>query len=230
MFPAFLQAQENRKGSWLPDGNPLEGNQEITAFLKSLGGSFRPMLVRYDGSVVCEKATFQQGKASLRSSEWSCDLKPVKSHWEVLDLDICFKVDKGELQSGGVAVAFDFKDWSRDNFVLIPAYVYNGNRFNVETNGYCSPYPKHYLYNKEVLTQLFANNPRLALEENTPGKIEGLTGNASTTAMCFFSPSKKVGIHLVVSTTLRIWRSWNICRRECDAKRGFICRDRTRRT
>ena len=44
MFPAFLQAQENRKGSWLPDGNPLEGNQEITAFLKSLGGSFRPML------------------------------------------------------------------------------------------------------------------------------------------------------------------------------------------
>lgn len=109
MFPAFLQAQENRKGTWLPDGNPLEGNQEITSFLKSLGGSLRPMLVGYDRSVVCEKATFRQGKAKMHSSEWSCDVKPVKSHRDVLDLDISFKVDKGELQSGGVAVAFDFR-------------------------------------------------------------------------------------------------------------------------
>lgn len=191
LFPAQTFSQENRQGSWLPEVEPAEESREITAFLKSLQGSFRPLLVSYDGSVVREKATFRQGKAQMRSSEWSCDLKSIQSNRNELELDICFKIDKGELQSGGVAVAFDFKDWSRDNFVLIPAYVYNGNRFNVETNGYCSPYPEHYLYNKEVPTQLFANNPRLALAENTPGKIEGLTGNASTPAMCFYSPSRK---------------------------------------
>ncbi|MDE5677827.1 MAG: hypothetical protein K2G02_09275 [Phocaeicola sp.] len=119
-----------RKGSWLPEAESAEESQEITAFLKSLQGSFRPILVSYDGSVVCEKVIFQQGKATLHASEWSCYLKPEKSNWDVLDLEVCFNVDKGELQSGGVAVAFDFKDWSRDNFVLIPAYVYNGNRFN----------------------------------------------------------------------------------------------------
>ena len=191
LISTAVVAQDNLKGSWMPDTEQTGDFKQITAFLKSLGGSFRPMLVSYDGSVVREKVVFNQGKATLHTSEWSCDLKPVKPNRDVLDLEICFNVDKGELQSGGVAVAFDFKDWSRDNFVLIPAYVYNGNRFNVETNGYCSPYPKHYLYNKEVPTQLFANNPRLALAKNIPGKIEGLTGNASTSAMCFFSPSKK---------------------------------------
>lgn len=191
IFPTLLLAQENRKGSWLPEVESARDYQEITAFLKSLGGSFRSMLVGYDKSVVREKVVFSQGKAKMHSSEWSCDLKSVKSNRDVLDLDICFKIDKGELQSGGVAVAFDFKDWSRDNFVLIPACVYNGNRFNVETNGYLSPYPNYYLYNKDVPSQLFANNPRLAFAENTPGKIEELTGNASTPAMCFYSPTKK---------------------------------------
>lgn len=135
LISTAVVAQDNLKGSWMPDTEQTGDFKQITAFLKSLGGSFRPMLVSYDGSVVREKAVFNQGKATLHTSEWSCDLKPVKPNRDVLDLEICFNVDKGELQSGGIAVAFDFKDWSRDNFVLIPAYVYNGNRFNVETNG-----------------------------------------------------------------------------------------------
>lgn len=191
MFPAFLQAQENRNGSWLPEVESTEDFKEITTFLNSLNGSFRPMLVGYDGVVIDEKVVFHNGKANLGNSVWSCSLKQLPSERDNFTFDIHFKVDKGELKSGGVAVAFDFKDWSRDNFVLIPAYVYNANRFNVETNGYLAPYPKYYLYNKDVPGQLFSNNPRLALAENTPGKIEGLTGNASTPAMCFYSPSKK---------------------------------------
>lgn len=191
LISTAVVAQDNLKGSWMPDTEQTGDFKQITAFLKSLNGSFRPMVVGYDGTLIEEKEVFHNGKATMRSSLWSCDLKHCKSEKDALMFDLTFKVDKGELASGGVAVAFDFKDWSRDNFVLIPGCVYNANRFNVETNGYAGPYPASYLYNKNVPSQLFANNPRLAFAENTRGKIEELTGNASTPAMCFYSPSKK---------------------------------------
>lgn len=191
LISATMKAQENRKGSWMTDTKQSDDFKEITTFLKSLNGSFRPMVVDYDGTVINEKAVFSNGKANIGSSEWRCELKRFKSDFNTFVFDINFKVDKGRLESGGIAVAFDFKDWSRNNYVLIPAYVYNANRFNVETNGYLGPYPEYYFYNKNVPGQLFANNPRLSLAENIPGKIEGLTGNASTPAMCFYSPAKK---------------------------------------
>lgn len=55
IFLTSFFAQDNQKGSWLSEAESTEESQEITAFLKSLQGSFRPMLVSYDGSVVCGK-------------------------------------------------------------------------------------------------------------------------------------------------------------------------------
>lgn len=78
-------------------------------------------------------------------------------------------ITEGELKSGGVALAFDCTGWSRENYVLMAAYVYNGNRFHVETNGYMTLYPSYYYYNKNV-PLLFFNSPRL-YEERSASKI-----------------------------------------------------------
>ena len=192
ILPLFsVKAQENRRGSWLPD-TPVEiKNCELTSFLKSLNGNFRPLVVSFNDNIIQQKSTFNEHKTHIASSDWSYQLNILKQEKDMCRFNIQFKVENGELENGGVAVAFDFKNWSRDNFVLIPAYVYNGNRFNVETNGYMAPYPQSYIYNKHVPSQLFANNPRLSFIQNEPSKIEGLTGNASTPALCFYSPKKE---------------------------------------
>lgn len=151
----------------------------------------RPMVVSYNGTAVKSKNVLCAGSNQVGNCVWHCEMKSTASANNMLDFHLSIGLEQGEMTDGGVAVAFDFSSWSRNNFVLIPAYVYGGNRFNVETDGYMGAYPKHYINCKDVSAQLFSNSPRLALSPNTPGKIEGLTGNASTPAICFYSPSKK---------------------------------------
>jgi hypothetical protein len=203
--------QDNRKGTWLPDSkvkNRDKTIEQVNDFLKTLEGSFRPMVCGYDSVVLASSAVFENGTAKLRNSAWICKivLSKVASQPDAMDLDLTFKLSGGELKSGGVAVAFDFMNWSRSNYVLVPGIVYNGNRFQVETNGYMAPYPKNYYYNKNV-PLLFSNSPRLSLKEGIPAKIEALTGNAATPAMCFFSPERQRGFILLTEQQTRFGNS-----------------------
>lgn len=149
------------------------------------------MVVCYNGTIIHSKTTLRPGRNQVGDAVWDCQLEKTSASSDAFDFHLRIGLTHGHLADGGIAVAFDFTSWSRDNFVLIPAYVYNGNRFNVETDGYMGAYPAHYVSRKEVPAQLFSNSPRLALAPNTAGKIEGLTGNASTPALCFYSPTKK---------------------------------------
>ena len=40
-----------------------------------------------------------------------------------------FTLTGGTAHAAGVALAFDFTRWKRENYVLVPAVIYNGNRF-----------------------------------------------------------------------------------------------------
>jgi hypothetical protein len=162
------RAQDNRKGTWLPDSkvnNRDKTIEQVNDFLKSLEGSFRPMVCSYDDVVLTSTTVFNNGWAKAGNSSWECKISrnKVAGQPDALDLDLAFKISEGELVSGGVAVAIDFLNWSRSNYVLVPGIVYNGNRFQVETNGYMAPYPKNYYYNKNV-PLLFSNSPRLSLK------------------------------------------------------------------
>ena len=207
----LVKAQENRKGSWLPElnlKNPDKSVAKVNDFLKTLKGNFRPMVCSYDDVVLTSSTIFNNGSAKLGNSTWECKIgqKKVTGQPDALDLDLTFKLSEGELKSGGVAVAFDFRDWNRSNYVLVPGIVYNGNRFHVETNGYMAPYPKNYYYNKNV-PLLFSNSPRLSLKEGIPSKIEALTGNAATPAMCFFSHDRQRGFILLAEQKTRFGNS-----------------------
>ena len=137
----LVDAQDNRKGSWLPeDGKvsvPDRKSTKVSDFLKSLHGCLRPIVCEYEDVVLKSAKGFKKGKAQAQTSSWSCHINEttVADCPDALDLDVTFMITGGELESGGVALAFDFTGWSRENYVLMPAYVYNGNRFHVETNG-----------------------------------------------------------------------------------------------
>jgi hypothetical protein len=114
--------------------------REVNRFLQSDGGSMRLLVCRYDGPVVLETKPFQEGKLVTPDSEWSSTIiyNPVPGDHDAVDLTIVFRLDKGKSVSSGVAVAFDFNQWNADNYLMIPASVYNGNRNKIVNRSYAS--------------------------------------------------------------------------------------------
>jgi hypothetical protein len=196
--------------TWLPVGKMAETKADpmtapIDAFLKSLGGNLRPLACWYSGNRLAASRTFAKGKLQMPGSQWSCQIKttPVADDKSALDLVASFKLADGTANSAGVAIAVDFTTWSRDNYVLVPAVVYNGNRFHTVGNSYMPPYTKE-MYKNPKLPLTMSDNPRLSVEPGQPGKIELLTGNAATPAICFFSPSLKRGFILLADQKSRL--------------------------
>ena len=52
------------------------------------------------------------------------------------DYRLIWTVTMGQVESASVGVVFEFKDWSPENFVLVPAAVYDGNRFDIKRISY----------------------------------------------------------------------------------------------
>ena len=200
-------------GTWLANaGAPLKAADAAAApvdeFLKSLGGRIRPLACWYSGARLALSRPFSEGALKAEQSVWRCDLqaRKVAAEPEALDLTLTFKLAEGSVPSAGVAAAFDFGGWSRDNYVLVPAAVYGGNRFRVVNSGYNARHPQSDLYDKHA-SLLFSDSPRLACAPGQASKIEMLTGNASTPALCFFSPAQKRGFILLTEQRTRFGNS-----------------------
>ena len=135
---------------------------------------------------------FVAGELRTPDTRWTSEVRatPVAGEPDALDLAITFKLAEGMAKSAGVAVAFDFADWSTNNYVLIPASVYNGNRNRIEYRGYCTGFNPEDFYNKD-LPVTHGDVPRLELEPGKPSKIEVNASNATTPAMCFYNPQAK---------------------------------------
>ena len=65
------------------------------------------------------------------TDEWSIttEKKVVSVDGNTLEYTVTFKLTKGYEKSTDVLVELDFENWSKDNYVLLPAAAYNGNRF-----------------------------------------------------------------------------------------------------
>src|SRR5665647_2427023 len=113
---------QNALSSWLPaDGKKTDTkNPVIEKLMKSLDGQIRPMLCTYEGTSIASKNIFEKGKQLVVSnSVWTsrCLISEVKSSKEEsIDLKYIFQLKKGDLASAGVAVAFDFFNWSIQNY------------------------------------------------------------------------------------------------------------------
>ncbi len=177
-------------------GNPTAGTW--LPLIPVAKDEMRPLVCWYDGSKLAATQTFSNGIVQTPASRWACDIKEqrVAGEPEARDLTVTFKLAEGVAKSAGVAVAFDFADWSTRNYVLVPAVVYDGNRFHTIGHGYNPAYPQWMFFNPK-LPLTISDDPRLSIEPDTASKIELLTGNAATPAMCFYSPSEKRGFILL---------------------------------
>lgn len=175
--------------------NPAAGNT-INRAIKELAGELSFQVWQYDSSKTTKKHIIpigagKSGRLQIENSTWRCDItESLPSKDGSIKAEAKFKLEKGSLRSSGIAVTFDFADWSTGNYVMIPAIVYNGNRFRTIYGGYMPVYPADMYYNKNCPLS-FSDDPRLAMNAGDPSKIELSTSNASTPAMTFFSPTKK---------------------------------------
>ncbi len=200
-FPYFIislilifQAAYSRSQSvsWLPETENHESTSVISELLSPLNGKIRFVICKYDGSTLAQKNDFVGNRISIDGAEWQYLLATTKksSQKDALDISVTFKLLKGEMKSAGVAIAFDFNNWSTGNYTLIPASIYNGNRNKIEKRGYCTGYDQEDFYNKNI-PQITTELPQLSPLPDVASKIEVSSCNSATPALCFFSPLYK---------------------------------------
>lgn len=162
----------------------------IDKHLESIDGRIQVSVQKYMGTELFEEHTANAAQPQLPPG-WEIDLsaRPVKGEPAALDIIATFKLRTGNSPSTAVSVSFDFTSWSRSNYTLVPAIVYNGNRYKSIGNGYNPDYTADMYYNLNVPLTI-SNNPRLEMEDSVPSLIELETANTATPSMSFYAPGK----------------------------------------
>lgn len=102
---------------------------------------------------------------------------------------------KRAMENAGVAVAFDEYDWTSDNFVMIPAVVYNGNRQRIVNREYATGLDKSDYFRKDLA--LTSNPiPQLSPEFGAKSRIEVNVSNTATPLIAYLDRSREMGTFL----------------------------------
>ena len=189
--------------------------------LKELQGTMSFQVWEYDSCRIKHKHSILAAHSKtvtpqIEHSTWKCDVtqSPVNKDGSVV-VTAKFKVEKGSMPSSAVAVTFDFDGWATENYVMIPAIVYNGNRLRAIPGGYMPAYPPDMYYNRNSPLAM-SDNPRLALNAGEPSRMELSTSSAATPAMTFFSPSTKRGFVLLTDQQTALGNSGLIVEENSD--------------
>lgn len=97
-----------------------------------------------------------------------------------------FKFTDADLKDGAICSVLEFSKWSTDNYLLLPAAAYNGNRFESRR----IPYSPKLIDERDIdprQPMIISDVPRLNIHEG-PSRIQERSGSLSTPAIGFFSP------------------------------------------
>ncbi|OQP63919.1 hypothetical protein A3860_23615 [Niastella vici] len=182
--------------------------ESVNKFLEPLNGIVQYNIETFSGTDLVSRRTFPGNQLNTGSAVWALNLvtKPVPGQPDAIDVTAGFTLQKGQATATAVSISIDFGQWSRTNYVMVPAVVYNGNRYRSIGNGYNPPYPKDMFYNPQAPLTI-SNNPRLSVEEGKPAVIELQTGNAATPAMCFLAATTKKGFILLTEQQTKFGNS-----------------------
>jgi hypothetical protein len=182
--------------------------QALNRLLEPIRGAMQCSIETYTGTTLKTRKIFREEKLQTDAGQWLLQTaaQPVTGRPEALDVTVDFELTEGASPATAVRVAFDFAQWSRNNYVMVPAIVYNGNRYRSIGNAYNPPYPEDMFYNPRVPLTI-SDNPRLSVNAGTASSIELQTGNAATPAMCFYSPATRKGFIFLTEQQTRFGNS-----------------------
>jgi hypothetical protein len=166
----------------------------FTKFQKKL--NMRIRLSAFDGSseykyITSDISTEEDLSQTINFADATWDIMflftNVSNNPNIIDGTATFTVKEG--CASGVAAAVEWLPtaWSRDNFVMLPAAAYNGNRYPcryykyppmVHEQGDCG------LGSPDLLTDV----PRLNFIDGEPSRIQILTGDITTPCITYYDP------------------------------------------
>jgi len=212
-----------QKSSWLgksDDKSIIHQSKSVNELLKQINGNMRMVLCKYDGSRLIQKNTFTDSILKMAASEWECHISTVNypKEKDAIEISVSFKITKGVEKGMGVAVAFDFTDWSVQNYVFAPAVLYGGNRFKIEDVGY-----PPYIYNpanRPLDMPVTTTNILHLNKDGSSAKVEMLTGNCATPMMAFYNPGNQRAFILITGQETRFGNSGMIVEENMDSKQA----------
>jgi len=171
--------------------------------MNGIGCSIAFKLTQYEGvnpirSAACEWAqSSDEQQLRLDETLWNVRYawQPVASNEDAIDYEATFKVVKGAVNEANVSVGLKLDRWSQDNYLLMPAAAYNGNRFRVSEQQYPPMLEREDEIGVDIPTTI-TDVPRLHLEEGS-SKIELRTGDLATPAVGCYLHSQKKGLLLL---------------------------------
>jgi hypothetical protein len=188
--------------TWLPAADSATPSI-ADSFLKSLHGRMRILGCWYEGNQLRASSPFSGGRLVASDSVWTCEVLESASATNAaeFDLELKFRMTSGGTKAAGVAVAFDFTPWTTDNYVLVPAQLYGGNRHRILPLDY-----PPYIHNPEerpldmpvTTTNILHLNP-----DGSHAKVEMNSGNVATPMLSFFNPEEKRGFILLAEQGTR---------------------------
>lgn len=135
---------------------------------------------------------------------WQCIKTGKKVNTKSTDMSYTFQLAKGSAKAAGVAINFSFDQWSTDNYVIMPAAVYNGNRFEVLKYTYPPLFKKEDY--KVDMPITITDIPRLN-KYSGESKLELNTGDMTTPSIGVYFPKTKKGIWILTDQATELGNS-----------------------
>ena len=159
---------------------------------------------QYDGqryNLLVNQTKFQLDKGlqqkSYLGSGWEITSKAsfVAGGSDAVDYTVTFKCKSGRLNQGSVSVDLEADNWSENNYVLLPAAAYNGNRYPSRRLRYS---PKLYdVKDIGIDKPIIINDVPKLSESGGVSRIQERSGSMSTPAVGFTSSVEKKGVWLL---------------------------------
>ena len=171
-------------------------------------------IAHFDGSrLLGEKAASFDEDSGLQSTligereSWSIDTEILEKQEQkgIYHFKVKFTLDRGESLQTSVGIRLAFGDWLRENYVMMPAAAYNGNRFEVREMSY----PPQLFDARDLRTDiptLISDVPRLNIGAG-PSRLQQLTGDLATPAMGFHAPRTRRGFWLLTTQSTLLGNS-----------------------
>jgi hypothetical protein len=137
-----------------------------------------------------------EGSIEKPGFSWNVEtqLNKLDGHEEGYEITQLFSCANGSVKEAAVGIEIVFEEWSRENYVLMPAAAYNGNRYESRPQ----PYMPFFYNFEDMKTEPFiclSDVPRLNIDDGL-SRIQERSGSMSTPSIGFYSPAKKMGFWL----------------------------------
>ncbi|NJN26074.1 MAG: hypothetical protein HC819_08915 [Cyclobacteriaceae bacterium] len=181
-------------------------SEDFYGVLENFGAAFSVRFTQYDtthfNSIINKKQISvdqEIAETEFLNSSWQVHkaLQPIPDQPGAYDMVFTFRCIKGASPATSVSFDIAFDNWSTQNFVLMPAAVYNGNRVKSQRHLYCP-----FVFDTRDIgpdkPQVISDVPRLNIDEG-PSRIQQRTGDMSTPSIGFYNPDAHQGFWLLTT-------------------------------